>query len=118
MGFSLRVNSKKIESGMANPSDPKKRDQQFGHIGNLRELFARHGFPTYAVGKAVPYGIYDTQKNSGTVFIGHNSDTPSFAVECQDSFPLGRNNDTLILGDWEGVRKKIVPLSKMTFKAP
>jgi len=117
MGFSLRVNSKKIESGMTNPPDPKKRDQQFGHIGNLREQFAKHGlptisvdtkkkelignfknngqawqqkatevydhdFPTHAVGKAVPYGIYDTQKNSGTVFVGHSSDTPSFAVEC------------------------------------
>jgi hypothetical protein len=44
MGFSLRVNCKKIESGMANPPAPKKRDQQFGHIGNLRELFVTRAF--------------------------------------------------------------------------
>ena len=96
---------------MANPPDPKKRDQQFGHIGNLRQLFATqglptisvdtkkkelignfknngqawqqkptevcdHDFPTDAVGKAVPYGIYDTQKKqvpslSGIVPIHH-----------------------------------------------
>jgi len=116
MGFSLRVNSKKVESGMTNPPDPKKRDQQFGYIGDLREQFAKQGLPiisvdtkkkelignfknngqawqqkptevydhdftTDAVGKAVPYGIYDTQKNTGTIFVGHSADTPSFAVE-------------------------------------
>lgn len=41
-----------------------------------------HDFPTDAVGKAVPYGIYDTQKNTGTVFVSRSADTPAFAVEC------------------------------------
>lgn len=49
MGFSLRVNSKKIGCGIVNPPDPKKRDQQFGHIKNLRKLFATHGLPTISV---------------------------------------------------------------------
>ena len=34
---------------MANPPDPKKRDQQFKHIGNLRELSATKGLPTISV---------------------------------------------------------------------
>lgn len=117
MGFSLKVNSKKIESGLSNPPDPEKRDQQFGYIGEVRERFAQkglpiisvdtkkkelignfknngkawqeetvavydHDFPTDAKGKAIPYGIYDTQKNIGTVFVGHSADTPSFSVDC------------------------------------
>ena len=108
---------------MKKPPDPKKRNQQFEHIGALRKQFAKqgiptisvdtkkkelignfknngqawqqkptevceHDFPTDAVGKAVPYGIYDTQKNIGTVFVGHSADTPSFAVEC--------------IGKWDG----------------
>jgi len=144
MGFSLKVNCKTIESGLRNPPDPIKRDQQFEFIGHLREQFARqrlpvisvdtkkkelignfknngqawqqkatevydHDFPTYGVGKAVPYGIYDTQKNTGTVFVGHSSDTPSFAVECiekwwktygKKNYP--KSNSLLILADAGG----------------
>jgi len=116
MGFSLKVNCKKIESGIKNPPDPEKRDQQFGYIADLRESFGKrqmpvisvdtkkkemignfknkgdswqespievkdHDFPSDAKGKAIPYGIYDTQKNRGTVFLGNTRDTPSFAVD-------------------------------------
>ena len=116
MGFSLKVNCKKIESGMKNPPDPQKRDRQFGYIADLRESFAKeqmpvisvdtkkkemignfknkgdswqespievkdHDYPSDAKGKAIPYGIYDTQKNTGTVFLGVTRDTPSFAVD-------------------------------------
>jgi hypothetical protein len=121
MGFSLRVNSKKIESGLNNPPDPEKRDQQFGYIGEMREFFAQkglpiisvdtkkkeligkfknngkawqketvavydHDFPTDAKGKAIPYGIYDTQKNIGTVFVGRSTDTPPFSVDCIEAW--------------------------------
>ena len=40
MGFSLRVNHKKIESGIKNPPDPDDRDQQFELIRELQEKFA------------------------------------------------------------------------------
>lgn len=40
-----------------------------------------HDFPSDAVGKAVPYGIYDTQHNTGAVFVGKTADTPAFAVD-------------------------------------
>lgn len=134
MGFSLKVNSKKIESGMKSPPDIEKRDQQFGYIGDLRERFGKQGFPTIsvdtkkkelignfknngqtwqqkakevhdhdfpsdAVGKAVPYGIYDTHKNTGTVFVGHSADTPHFAVECIEKW-------------WENYGKTQYPDSK------
>ena len=39
-----------------------------------------HDFPE-AAGKAIPYGIYDLQRNAGWVSVGHDHDTASFAVE-------------------------------------
>ncbi|MCK5133611.1 MAG: hypothetical protein KAR40_15835, partial [Candidatus Sabulitectum sp.] len=35
-----------------------------------------------ADGIAVPYGIYDTVKNSGLLVVGESADTPEFAVNC------------------------------------
>ena len=55
-----------------------------------------HDFPQDAVGRAVPYGIYDVQHNRGTVYVGQSADTPAFAVdniahwcatEMQERFP-------------------------------
>jgi hypothetical protein len=40
-----------------------------------------HDFRQDAVGRAVPYGIYDLQHNRGTVYVGQSADTPSFAVD-------------------------------------
>jgi len=40
-----------------------------------------HDFPHDAVGRAVPYGIYDVQRNRGAVYVGLSADTPLFAVE-------------------------------------
>jgi hypothetical protein len=40
-----------------------------------------HNFPSDALGKAVPYGIYDPQHNEGFVFVGQSADTPEFAVD-------------------------------------
>lgn len=39
-----------------------------------------HDFPSAAVGRAVPYGIYDVARNEGAVFVGRSGDTPEFAV--------------------------------------
>lgn len=41
-----------------------------------------HDFPSDAVAKAVPYGVYDLHANQGAVFVGLSGDTPDFAVEC------------------------------------
>ena len=46
-----------------------------------RDVFD-HDFPSWATGKAVPYGIYDLRANTGWVGLGLSSDTPCFAVDC------------------------------------
>jgi hypothetical protein len=111
MGFSLRVNHKKLSRG------PKEdRDEQFAYIAEMREFFAKrkwpivsvdtkkkelvgnfknagaawnkkavlvkdHDFRSEADGLAVPYGVYDVQANTGSLFIGKSHDTPHFAVD-------------------------------------
>lgn len=67
--------------------DSKKKEL----IGNFKNAGQRwclspervneHDFEQDALGKAVPYGIYDLQHHQGTVYIGQSADTPQFAVE-------------------------------------
>lgn len=111
MGFSLRVNHKKLSRGST-----EDRDEQFAYIAEQRELFAKRGWPivsidtkkkelvgnfrnngtawnrepvlvkdhdfrSEAVGLAIPYGIYDVQANTGSLFIGKSHDTPHFAAD-------------------------------------
>jgi len=67
--------------------DTKKKENigEFKNAGATWQRYAiavkDHDFPSDAKGKAVPYGIYDVQKNKGTIFLGTTCDTPSFAVE-------------------------------------
>lgn len=49
LGYSLRVNHKKVESGNKNPPKPKERDRQFDYINDRRESFARQGRPIISV---------------------------------------------------------------------
>lgn len=44
------------------------------------ELVDVHDFPNDAVGKAIPYGVYDVGTNDGFVSVGIDHDTPVFAV--------------------------------------
>jgi len=116
MGFSLRVNHKKL-SGSSHPD----RDAQFSRIAELREhcatehlpvisvdtkkkeligtfknqgtkwdrepvLVNDHDFRSNADGIAVPYGIYDVQSNRGTLFVSKSYDTPEFAVDCIENW--------------------------------
>jgi hypothetical protein len=39
-----------------------------------------HDFPTDAVGKAIPYGVYDMARNEAWVSVGRDHDTPAFAA--------------------------------------
>ena len=39
-----------------------------------------HDFPQDALGKAIPYGIYDMASNEAWVSVGRDHDTPAFAV--------------------------------------
>lgn len=40
-----------------------------------------HDFPTDALGKAIPYGVYDLGRNEGWVNVGTSHDTAALAVE-------------------------------------
>jgi DDE family transposase len=39
-----------------------------------------HDFPGDAIGKAIPYGVYDMARNEAWVNVGRDHDTPKFAV--------------------------------------
>ena len=111
IGFSLRVNSKKVSR-----CTRAERDAQFNKIRRHRSTFLRRGDPVIAVdtkkkelvgrfknagsawsreavrvndhdfrsqaqGIAVPYGIYDVGANRGFVCVGTCYDTPEFAAD-------------------------------------
>ena len=68
-------------------ADAKKKEL----VGNFKnpgqiwcqepEIVNIHDFPQHAIGRAVPYGIYDLPHNRGTVYVGQSADTPAFAVD-------------------------------------
>lgn len=70
--------------------DTKKKEL----IGNFKnagrtwreqpEVVNAHDFPQDAQGRAIPYGIYDVERNCGTVYVGSSADTPEFAVAALD----------------------------------
>ncbi len=67
--------------------DTKKKELvgNFKNAGQIwcqaAEVVDAHDFPQDAVGRAVPYGIYDLRHNRGTVYVGQSADTPAFAVD-------------------------------------
>lgn len=50
------------------------------------ELVDVHDFPHQAIGKAIPYGIYDVVENAGFVNVGTDHDTPVFAAASLDAW--------------------------------
>ncbi|MGI0028496.1 MAG: ISAzo13 family transposase [Nitrososphaera sp.] len=111
LGYSLRVNHKKIARG-----SPETRDRQFRYIAQLKEAYQGedlpvvsvdtkkkelvgrfknpgrvwtqtpllvndHDFRSDAKGRAVPYGVFDLGANRGRVVVGTSHDTPAFAVD-------------------------------------
>ena len=75
-------------------SDTKKKELvglfKNGGVAWEREPVAvnDHDFPSDALGKAVPYGVYDIQANLGTIFVGTSSDTAEFAVDSIEAWWL------------------------------
>ena len=64
-----------------------KKKELIGTFKNAGQRWSReaeavnvHDFPQDALGRAVPYGIYDLTRNRGTVCVGQPGDTPRFAV--------------------------------------
>lgn len=65
-----------------------KKKELVGNFKNPGQIWCQtpeqvnmHDFRSDAVGRAVPYGIYDQHHNRGTVYVGQSADTPSFAVD-------------------------------------
>jgi hypothetical protein len=54
--------------------------------GTRPEVVNVHDFPPDALGRAVPYGIYDLTRNMGWVGVGESGDTPAFAVDCLEAW--------------------------------
>ena len=111
-GFSLRTNRKQlaevtdpdrdrqfryltrlrrlyISRGLPVISVDTKKKELIGPYKNPGKTWRRkpqvvfaHDFSSYAVGKAVPYGIYDPAYNDGLVVVGTSHETPTFAVAC------------------------------------
>jgi hypothetical protein len=57
-----------------------KNGGQEWHPEGEPELVDVHDFPGDAIGKAIPYGVYDVASNAGFVSVGVDHDTPVFAV--------------------------------------
>jgi hypothetical protein len=63
-----------------------KNDGQEWQPKGEPELVDVHDFPSDAIGKAIPYGVYDIAANDGFVSVGVDHDTPVFAVTSIDAW--------------------------------
>jgi Rhodopirellula transposase DDE domain len=75
--------------------------------GVLPERVNVHDFPSDAIGRAVPYGIYDALRNVGRVYVGQSADTPEFAVDaiaawCASELPIAYPEATHLLIEADG----------------
>lgn len=57
----------------------KNAGQEWRRAGDPRRVSC-HDFPDRALGKAIPYGVYDIRRDVGWVNVGVDHDTPRFAV--------------------------------------
>jgi hypothetical protein len=126
LGYSLKANEKRLsgsdhpdrdrqfryiatqkalfeKAGLPRISVDTKKKELIGNFKNDGQewcLNARavndHDFEQDALGKAVPYGIYDLQYNHGYVYVGQSADTPQFAVE-------------VIVRWWQEIGKSLYP---------
>jgi hypothetical protein len=75
-------------AGLPTVSVDTKKKELIGNFKNTGQAWAReptavnvHDYPHDALGRAVPYGVYDVMRNRGFVCIGTSGDTPAFAVD-------------------------------------
>jgi hypothetical protein len=64
-----------------------KKKELVGNFKNSGRCWRRaaldvldHDFPSLAVGRAIPYGVYDIGRNEGYVVVGTSRETPQFAT--------------------------------------
>lgn len=75
-------------SGLPIISVDTKKKELIGDFKNAGRAWCQepehvnvHDFPQDAVGRAVPYGIYDLIHTRGCVYVGTSADTPQFAAD-------------------------------------
>lgn len=80
--------SKHQAAGQPVISVDTKKKELIGNFKNPGQIWCQtpeevniHDFPSDAIGRAVPYGLYDQLYNRGTVYVGQSADTPAFAVD-------------------------------------
>jgi hypothetical protein len=111
MGYSLKANAKRLAgsehpdrnqqfeyilqqrqafstAGLPIISVDTKKKEWIGNFKNPGQTWRQeaeavldHDFEQDALGKAVPYGVYDLTYNRGYVYVGNSADTPQFAVD-------------------------------------
>jgi hypothetical protein len=98
-----------LECGQPVISVDTKKKELIGNFKNSGRVWCQeaeevdvHDFPHDALGRAVPYGIYDVGHNRGTVYVGQSADTPMFAVDtiahwCRTELPDRFPNATRLL---------------------
>lgn len=93
-----------------------KKKELIGNFKNPGQAWCKkadpvdaHDFPQDALARAVPFGIYDTVQNKGSVYVGTSADTPQFAVdvlscwwEQEGSLAYSHAKELLILADSGG----------------
>lgn len=77
-----------LQAGLPVISVDTKKKELIGNFKNpgrrwcqTADAVNEHDFDQDALGKAVPYGIYDLAHQQGYVYVGQSADTPQFAVE-------------------------------------
>lgn len=87
------------QAGQPTLSVDTKKKELVGNFKNAGRIWCQeaeqvnlHDFPNQGIGRAIPYGIYDPQSNTGTIYVGQSADTPTFAVDnllhwCQTEMP-------------------------------
>ena len=82
-----RVRQQFLRAGYPVISVDTKNKELIGNFANQGRTWRQapaqvnlHDFPGDALGRAVPYGIYDIVHNQGYVYLGNSYDTPEFAA--------------------------------------
>lgn len=105
--------SKRSDPAVSVDSKKKEMVGNFKNNGRALERECRavndHDFPSQALGKAFPRGLYDVGKNTGFVTVGTSHDTAEFAVDAiklwwqkEGRFQYKNAKKLLILGDSGG----------------
>jgi hypothetical protein len=115
-GYITELRQAFSSAGLPRISVDTKKKELIGQVTNVGRAWSQeaeavdgHDFRPDALGRAVPYGIYDLTHNRGSVYVGQSADTPRFAVdvlarwwadEGQAAFPNA--HELLVLADSGG----------------